>query len=342
MLIALVALAGAAPEARSTTGQALQWELQNSGVTVSLRGLSAVDHQVAWASGGAGTWLRTIDGGASWQHGQIPGAESLGVRDVHAFDRQRALALTIGSPGRVYRTDDGGSSWQLAYEDARPEVFFNCMDFADRERGYAVGDPIDGSFLFIETTDGGNSWAPLPTEYRPVPLEGEAQFAASGTCLQARGDNIWIGTGGSVARIFKSTNRGRAWTTAPTPLQQGSASTGVFGVLLDPDGHGIAVGGDYTLEADATAAIALSHDGGESWSADGIVGLGGFRSAVVGVDGGTNMLIAVGPQGSDVSYDAGRAWTAVDGPGFHVVSATPDGAVWAAGGAGRVARLRRQ
>jgi len=321
----------------------LAWQLQDSGVEVSLRGLAAVSERVAWASGANGTWLRTINGGVSWQGGQIAGAEELGVRDIHAFDDLSAVVLTIGSPGRVYRTQDGGYSWQLVFEDDRPEVFFNCMDFADDQRGYAVGDPVDGRFLFIETLDGGENWAPLSAPSRPEPGDGEAQFAASGTCLQAMGENVWIGTGGSRARVFRSPDRGRSWDAAPTTLQNGAASKGVFGLLFWTDRNGIVVGGDYTREADPTDGLAITTDGGASWSAGGGTTAGGFRSAVVRSQlEGFAALVAVGPSGSDLSLDDGRSWTPIEGPGFHVVSIAADGAVWAAGGEGRIAKLLRR
>lgn len=320
----------------------LAWQLQDSGVDVSLRGLSAISERVAWASGSNGTWLRTIDGGSTWQHGRIAGAEELGVRDIHAFGELEAVALTIASPGRVYRTQDGGYSWRLVFEDARPEVFFNCMDFADEQRGYAVGDPINGRFLFIETLDGGKNWAPLSAPHRPEAEEGEAQFAASGTCLQAKGDNVWIGTGGSLARVFRSHDRGRTWDTSRAPLQQGSASKGVFGLLFWSASDGIVVGGDYEREADPTDSLAVTGDGGATWDADDSMMPGGFRSSVVrSQQNGFAALVAVGPSGSDMSLDDGRTWTPIEGPGFHVVSIAADGTVWAAGGEGRIAKLSR-
>lgn len=321
----------------------LAWQLQDSGVDVSLRGMSAISERVAWASGSNGTWLRTIDGGSTWQHGRIAGAEELGVRDIHAFGELEAVALTIASPGRVYRTQDGGDSWQMVFEDARPEVFFNCMDFADAQRGYAVGDPINGRFLFIETLDGGKNWAPLSSPSRPEAREGEAQFAASGTCLQAEGDSVWIGTGGSVARVFRSRDRGRTWDTSRAPLQQGSASKGVFGLLFWSASDGIVVGGDYQQEADPTDSLAVTDDGGATWHADDSMMPGGFRSSVVrSQQDGFAALVAVGPSGSDISLDDGRTWTPIEGPGFHVVSIAADGTVWAAGGEGRIAKLSRR
>src|SRR5690606_29349465 len=77
---------------------------QDSGVEVRLRGISAVDAQVAWASGREGTVLRTVDGGAHWQAIRVPGAEALDFRDIEAFDAGTAVVLAIG-PGEASRGD---------------------------------------------------------------------------------------------------------------------------------------------------------------------------------------------------------------------------------------------
>ena len=247
----LVAISLVALAAGLARGQGdIAWEVWDPGVEVGLRGLSAVSERVAWATGSDGTWVRTVDGGASWRHGQIAGAEDLGVRDIHAFDAQHALALTIASPGRVYRTQNGGDSWEMVFEDDRAEVFFNCMDFADAERGYAVGDPIDGRFLVIETLDGGDTWELLPASQRPEAVSGEAQFAASGTCLQAEGD--------------RHLDRHRRQCRAPVFRSVGSRASvgnGLHGHRCSKARHparvfsgccsgarrdGIVVGGDYT------------------------------------------------------------------------------------------------
>src|SRR5690606_35242499 len=69
---------------------------QASDVDVRLRGISAVDADVAWASGREGTVLRTVDGGAHWQAMRVPGAEALDFRDVEGFDADTAVVLSIG------------------------------------------------------------------------------------------------------------------------------------------------------------------------------------------------------------------------------------------------------
>src|SRR5688500_6206755 len=57
---------------------------QQSGTTALLQAISPVDPRVVWASGHRGTWVRTVDGGATWESGQVPGGDTLQFRDVHA------------------------------------------------------------------------------------------------------------------------------------------------------------------------------------------------------------------------------------------------------------------
>src|SRR5262245_49299345 len=94
-------------------GGAARWELQTSGVTGRLRGVSAVSETVAWASGAGGTVLRTVDGGKTWTRLSVPGAEQLDFRDVDAADERTAWVLSIGkgASSRIYKTTDAGEHW---------------------------------------------------------------------------------------------------------------------------------------------------------------------------------------------------------------------------------------
>jgi hypothetical protein len=52
-------------------------------------------------------------------------------------------------------------------------------------------------------------------------------------------------------------------------------------------------------------------------------------------------LIAVGPQGTDVSEDDGRTWTKVEGPGFDTFSFVRGVAIgWGAGARGAIGLFR--
>ena len=303
------------------------WLVRGSGTTASLRGLHVVDADVAWASGSGGTFLRTVDGADTWEIGTVAGAEALDFRDVHAWDRDRALLLSAGLPARIYRTNDGGGSWNLMYENRTPGVFFNAVSFWDAERGIAVGDPIDGRFLIVLTNDGGETWTELPWESRPQALEGEANFAASGTCMTVFGkNNVWFGTGGPAARVFRSTDGGSSWTVAETPIRSGQSSQGVFSLYFADERRGVAVGGDYLDEPNPAATAAVTVDGGVTWTAVESPPWG-FRECVVAVSDATpRALMAVGPSGTDLSEDGGLTWRPIGEGRFHSVGFSSDGA----------------
>jgi hypothetical protein len=86
-------------------------------------------------------------------------------------------------------------------------------------------------------------------------------------------------------------------------------------------------------------ASGITRDGGATWSSGG--DLSGYRSGVDWVSGARATLIAVGPTGSDVSYDGGRSWTAFDAAPYDAVDCVPGGTCWASGPAGAVAVLAR-
>ncbi|MFL6256003.1 MAG: WD40/YVTN/BNR-like repeat-containing protein [Pyrinomonadaceae bacterium] len=324
------------PEARA------QWVAQVSGTNVRLRGVSAVSNRVAWASGANGTYARTIDGGRTWQAGQVPGAAELDFRDVDAFDADTAYLLAIGEGerSRIYKTTDGGRNWTLQFQNRRAGAFYDCMAFWDKWNGIAVSDPVEGHFLVLMTDNGGRVWHQMSTAGMPPALEGEGGFAASGTCVAVIGARqAWFGTGGPEgARVFRSGDGGRTWQVAPAPLASGK-SAGVFSLDFYGDA-GAAVGGDYTKEQEAAGNAALTFDGGRSWWAlEASSRPHGYRSCVAYVPG-TRRLIAVGPSGSDYSTNGGRTWKQLGTEGFHALSIAPlDDVAWAVGEHGRIARL---
>ena len=83
-----------------------EWEIQNSNTSASLRGLSVVDNNIAWASGQFGTILRTVDAGQTWEKKTIPGTDSVDFRDIEAFSDQLAYVLSAGSPAYIFKTEN--------------------------------------------------------------------------------------------------------------------------------------------------------------------------------------------------------------------------------------------
>ncbi|MCI0487016.1 MAG: YCF48-related protein [Blastocatellia bacterium] len=319
-----------------------QWKAQESRVSVELRGLSVVSRDVAWASGTRGTYTRTTDGGKTWQSGVVQGAESLDFRDVEAVDAYRAFLFSIGEQSRIYKTTDGGRHWTLQYSNTTAGVFFDAFAFWDAQNGVAFSDPVNGSFLIITTSDGGKTWKEVPRESMPPPLEGEAAFAASGTCITVQGtSNAWIGTGGGAkARVLRSTDKGRTWAVAETPIAAGSASSGIFSIAFKDAKNGVAVGGDYRNPNQESDNIATTIDGGQTWRLAGRVQPAGYKSCVAYVpDTVAPTMVAVGLSGSGYSTDDGRTWTSIDTTGYNSVAFAGPDAGWAAGSGGRIARF---
>jgi photosystem II stability/assembly factor-like uncharacterized protein len=140
-------------------GSKPSWALTDTGVTARFRGLAPVSAEVAWVAGSAGTILRTVDGGRSWRSVGPPEAAALQFRDIEAFDRDHAVALTIGEgdQSRVYVTSNGGRSWMETFRNDEPAAFYDCMTFLDRRHGLALSDPVNGKFRILATADGGRS-----------------------------------------------------------------------------------------------------------------------------------------------------------------------------------------
>jgi photosystem II stability/assembly factor-like uncharacterized protein len=316
-----------------------QWTMQNSGVNVRLRGVSAVSERVAWASGGGSTVLRTVDGGQTWQKLTVT-TDELDFRDIDAIDAQTAYALAVGNgpASRIYKTTDGGKTWTLQFKNEDQKAFLDAMSFWDANHGIVFGDSVDGQHYIMTTANGGGVWSRVPAANVPAALENEGAFAASGTNIAVFGtSHAWIGTGASVkARVLRTSDRGRTWQVAETPLAAGP-SAGIFSITFRDAKHGVIAGGDYRKEQEAVDNLAVTSDGGVTWTL--VKGLSGFRSVVTYVPG-TKTLIALGPSGGDYSTDDGQTWKQIDGPGFDTFSFGPRKSIgWGAGANGRIGKL---
>src|SRR6476469_1419963 len=150
------------------------WTMQTSGVNVRLRGVSAVNERVAWASGAASTVLRTVDGGTTWEKLRVTD-EALDFRDIDAVDAQTAYILGAGNgpASRIYKTTDAGKTWQLQFKNEDPKAFLDAMTFWDADHGIAFGDSVDLQFYILTTEDGGRTWSHVSTGNLPPALGNE-------------------------------------------------------------------------------------------------------------------------------------------------------------------------
>lgn len=323
--------------ALATTASA-QWIKQAVNTTASFRGLSVVDEKVVWASGTGGTVIKTTDGGTTWKVMTVPGAEKLDFRDIEAFDANTAYILSIGNgdASRIYKTADGGETRQLQFTNKVEKAFYDAIACWDHKSCIAMSDPVGEFYQLIVTKDGGKTWDFTGQDKMPRAGQGEAAFAASGTCLITVGkSNVYLVTGGTNARVFRSDNKGLSWFAAETPITKGTPGSGIFSVAFRNKQHGVIVGGNYEKPNEAKNSLAFTSDGGKTWYAG--EGLSGYRSAVSYVDDKT--IIAVGTNGTDVSYDRGKTWKKLGGEDLNAVQTDSKKTAWAVGPKGMVARI---
>jgi photosystem II stability/assembly factor-like uncharacterized protein len=328
----------------ATASAGAQWAPQQSGTNAEFRGLSVVSPTVVWASGTRGRVARTTDGGTTWSINTVTGADSLDLRAIHASSALQAWTSSAGpaehAQAKIFATTNG-RDWHMQYTTTDSGVFLDAMAFWDDRHGIVMSDPVGGRLFLLATDDGGTTWTRMPTEKAPLVLPGEAAFAASGTCIAVQGSsNVWIATGGGArARVFRSTDRGRTWTVADTPLHAGNASSGIFSVAFADATHGVVVGGDYQKPRTPLDNVAITRDGGRTWAlAKGPLPRG-YMSAVAYIPSTKGQsLVAVGLAGTARSNDAGQSWMMVDTVPYNGVAFASRESGWAVGPRGRIAR----
>lgn len=302
-----------------------QWIQQESHSTAGLRGVHSLAGGIAWASGTAGTILRTVDGGENWTRCATPaGAEKLDFRAVQGFNSEVALAMSAGTGdlSRVYKTTDGCRSWRLVLSNPDAQGFWDALMFAGPDDGVLIGDPVEGAFPVFVTADRGETW-----KRQSVPAEkNQSLFAASNSSIAMVGGRVCIVTGGGMSAFIED------GVTSRIPLAEGEAAGG-FAVTWQ-GGVFVAVGGDYKKPDDTSGTAAFRGADGVWHAAE--VPPHGYRSAVA-YDETARAWIAVGPNGSDLSFDGGRTWKpmADGGKDWNAISLP-----FAVGSRGRICKLR--
>jgi photosystem II stability/assembly factor-like uncharacterized protein len=339
--------------------------MQVSGSSAGLRGIHSVGGGVVWASGTDGTVLRTEDSGYMWQSCAMPpDAGKLDFRGIWAWSSDEAIVMSSG-PGdlsRLYETTDGCSHWKLVSTNPDKDGFWDAMVFWNREKatalgdeeGVILGDPIQGHFTRFDLAQRGGGVEPSHDLNETPASKEQGAFAASNSSvalgprfLQAPHPILWFGTGGTpgpfvyrLSGTYKAISdysdlrrklAAHTWTRSPVPLASGKAA-GVFSLAFRDEEHGMAVGGDYQKPNESAGTAAWSDDGGQHWTAAARPPHG-YRSSVAW-DADAKAWIAVGTNGSDISYDDGKTWDLLDNGNWNALSLP-----WVVGPKGRIAKL---
>ncbi|MFN4257133.1 MAG: hypothetical protein ACK4Q5_19195 [Saprospiraceae bacterium] len=239
------------------------------------------NNQVAWCvamkyniSASAYEWVamdslvfaKTADGGDTWTGGTIPMGPEPYASNICPISNEVAWASGVDAnfTSYVVHTADGGKTWarQLADGFSESSSYIDFVHFWDTQHGLAVGDPAPSAtdpapfYEIYTTSDGGQTWARIPTADIPPPLANE--FGSAGQ-YQVRGDYVWFLTIDvstfATKRLFRSKNRGKTWE-----VLSDADDRFVFFNFADTL-HGI---GAKRISA-TEVGIIYTEDGGDTW-----------------------------------------------------------------------------
>jgi len=218
------------------------WKIQSASVDSSLLSVSVLDTLSAWAGGLNDVVIRTTNGGLNWT--AVTGSVGGDVYSIEAINPNRALAAVNGIDGaKIRRTFNTGIIWITVYEDQTPGAFINSITMFDENNGYAIGDPLNGQWTLLSTTNGGASWDPAATLTQ---YGSEVGFNNSASWIGSQYG--WFGT--DSGRVYYTTDGGANWDFAPTSFTYSLA------VAFSNELSGMA-GGD---------GLDRSTDGGATWT----------------------------------------------------------------------------
>jgi photosystem II stability/assembly factor-like uncharacterized protein len=304
--------------------------------SLSIRALEVKNENEIFFGGSNSTFGYSTDGGSTWNISQID-TLNLEFRSIAVLD-STVILLNIGSPAKMFRSNNLGKSWEITVVDSSKTAFYNSMKFWDNKNGIATGDPQgDGVLSILITNDGGVTWNKLSSDVLPKLDEGEAQFAASNTCVDAIDGNIWIATGGKNSRIIRSKDAGKSWKLIEIDFVKGEEMTGIYSVDFYDKNNGVIFGGDWNKRCKSSKNKFYTTDGGNTWYESTAEDRVCYRSCVQYAT--NNKLIALGIPGMSLSTDGGKTWSNISKvKDFYTVRIVNDSTAIGAG-KGKIAKI---
>lgn len=160
--------------------------------------------------------------------------------------------VVVNSASEIHKTADGGQSWQLQLKTDERQ-YFRCINFIDRQMGFAcVLDAANGSALY-RTTNGGQVWTAI--DLGPD-IHGICSLAiVSPDLLFAAGRHV------GPAVLIKSVDGGLNWTPQDIGYPLGQA----IDIHFFDEHNGLLIGGTVGALKESRMVVLGTKDGGQTW-----------------------------------------------------------------------------
>jgi photosystem II stability/assembly factor-like uncharacterized protein len=275
---------------------------------ISIRALVLDNNKVWYAANNSRFGFYDLEKKTRFEDHIIKNSSKLEFRSI-AKTEKYIYIVSVGNPALLYQISKDRQTTQLVYEENHDKVFYDSMQFWNDSEGITIGDPISDCFSILITRDGGKTWNKISQDNLPKNVDGEAAFAASNTNIVVRGNNTWVVSGGSKARVFYSSDKGKSWNVYNSPITQGKKMTGIFTADFYNANIGYIAGGDYEILDQNFKNKASTEDGGKTWKlVSENQGFGHASCVQYFPNSNGNSLITVGATGIWCSWNKGESW----------------------------------
>ena len=151
----------------------------------SLRGLSVLNDSQVWVSGSKG-FIGKYDKDSFNSSVLSSEYQHKDFRDIHGFNENVAIAMSVADSGVLLKTYDAGTTWVEVFRDNDSGVFFDVIEFTKNgEFGILLGDPLlskPNHLYFRLSVDSGNHWIAVDNgQWNKISPKLNSLYAASGS-----------------------------------------------------------------------------------------------------------------------------------------------------------------
>lgn len=239
------------------------WKTASTPTYQTLTSLSFTDAKTGFATGHQGVLLRTEDGGLTWAQASLVAKDKPALFAVHvAGDR----GIAVGAYGAYFETSDAGRTWsQRAIGPADFDKHLTGIAAIDPQRAIIAGE----AGTLLATADAGRTWSVLKSPYEGS-FFGALALSNNGVIAFGMRGNAW-----------RSNDAGKSWQRVDLGNYKGALQGGVQ------------LGGGEVILAGADGMIAVSRDGGSTFTARPLASRLPLSAALPQADG----WIVAGPAG---------------------------------------------
>ncbi|WP_179467182.1 glycosyl hydrolase [Chryseobacterium sp. H1D6B] len=271
---------------------------------ISIRAVQIWDNKV-WYSG-TDSKFGFVDLNDPQNHKQIQLSDQKLQFRTLGQDKSSFYTVNIESPAYFFKIDKKNVHSQIIFTDTEKNAFYDALHFVNNNLAYTFSDPNENHELKLAVYQN-DKWNLVKNDLKLN--DGEAAFAASNTNITSSKNYLWMATGGKSSRILRLNFETEKFEVFNTPFIQGESSQGIYSIDFYDDKFGIAVGGDYTKQADNINNIATTNDGGETWTVQASGQNAGYTTCVKIRPGSEGKeIIVVGDQHISYSSDFGKTW----------------------------------